>query len=208
LTIEGSLLDLTSFVNTLFMALATGMLQRGLRGAVGDLIFRNYNGKTVVSVRPVYKNETKTEARRQARSRFRDATFYASNAMDDVKLKAYYKQKARQLKLPNAYTAAITDYLRKAKVVVARRSAFAAKKGDVLLITMTKPVFSIKNVRAALYNDKGEMLTEQMLTEMDTEKSFELKFTDDFPDFTSIKFITDEPGDNEYLTNASAFLII
>lgn len=91
------------------MAKATSQLHRGFTGAIGDLIFRNYNGKTIVSLRPVYKNETNTEARKQARGRFRDATQHASHAMDNPKLKAYYTQKARQLKVPNAYTAAITD---------------------------------------------------------------------------------------------------
>jgi hypothetical protein len=190
------------------MAIATGMLQKGLRGAVGDLIFRNYNGKTVVSVRPVYKNETKTEARRKARGRFRDATDYAIYAMEIVKLKSYYKQKARQLKLPNAYTAAITDYLRKAKVIVSRRSSFAAKKGDVMYISVTKSVFRINNIRGLLCNAKGEVLTEQTLTITDAEKGFELHLKDDVPDYASLKIITDEPVNTEYVIKASEVLIV
>src|ERR1700760_1944957 len=95
------------------MASATSPLHRGFRGGTGDFIFRNYNGKTVVSLRPVYRNETNTEARRKARDHFREATFFAQHAMESVEKKSYYAQKARQLKLPNAYTAAITDYLRR-----------------------------------------------------------------------------------------------
>src|SRR6187551_2812823 len=120
------------------MAVATGIINRNLRGAVGDLIFRNYNGKTVVSVRPVYKNETNTPARKQARGRFRDATDFATNAMESVKLKLYYTQKAKQLHLPNAYTAAITDYLRKAGVKALTRSSFSPKKGTVVNIVIIK----------------------------------------------------------------------
>src|SRR6201989_2341143 len=114
------------------MAIATSTLHRGFKGATGDFLFRTYNGKTIVSPRPVYRNETNTEARRIARDRFREATFFASDAMQRMKEKVYYTQKARQLKLPNAYTAAITDYLRKARARAVTRSSFAARKGDVL----------------------------------------------------------------------------
>ena len=71
---------------------ATGQLHKGFSGAFGDLIFRQYNGKTVVSRRPVYKNETNTEARRKARGRFREATEFAGNAMADLQVDFVNKQ--------------------------------------------------------------------------------------------------------------------
>ena len=178
--------------------LATSQLHRGFTGALGDLIFRNYNGKTVVSIRPVYKNETNTEARRKARGRFRDATDYASNAMEDRRQKVYYTQKARQLKLPNAYTAAITDYLRKAKAGVIKPSPFAAKKGDVLKIKMSKGVFKISHITARLYNNAGTILSEQSLALGSAGSLFHFKFTDDFPDYAGFRITTDEPCQNEY----------
>ena len=154
------------------MAIARSPLHRNISGAIGDLIFRNYNGKTVVSLRPVYKNETNTEARRKSRGRFRDATDFASIAMEDPKKKAYYQQKARQLKLPNAYTAAITDFLRKARVKVVTRSSFAAKQGDEIKIKVTKKAYEVKKITAILYNAQGEVLSEQRLTRMYHEKMF------------------------------------
>lgn len=181
------------------MAVATSLLHRTVRGAIGDLIFRQYNGKTIVSVRPVYKNETNTEGRRQLRGRFRDATMHASHAMEDPKKKAYYQQKARQLKLPNAYTAAITDYLRKAKVVAMTRSSFSAKKGDEVIIKLIKSTFKISQIKAILCNQHGEVLSEQNLTSSDLSKqTFRFEFTDDFPVFDTLKVITDELGDHEY----------
>jgi hypothetical protein len=182
-----------------YMAVATSILHRTLRGAIGDLIFRQYNGKTIVSVRPAYKNETNTEARRQLRGRFRDATTYASNAMEDPKRKAYYQQKARQLKLPNAYTAAITDYLRKAKVVALTRSSFSAKKGDEVIIRLLKSAFKISQIKVILCSRHGEVLSEQILTSSDRVKhTFCFEFTDDFPHYDTLKIITDELGDHEY----------
>jgi hypothetical protein len=181
------------------MAVATSILHRTLRGAIGDLIFRQYNGKTVVSVRPVYKNETNTDGRRQLRGRFRDATMHASNAMEDPKKKAYYQQKAQQLKLPNAYTAAITDYLRKAKVVAMTRSSFSAKKGDEVIIKLLKSAFKISQIKTILCNQHGEVLSEQTLTSSDRIKhTFFFEFTDDFSDYDTLKVITNELGDHEY----------
>ena len=190
------------------MAIATSMIHRSFRGAVGDFIFRNYNGKTIVSLRPVYKNETNTEARRQARGRFRDATHYASQAMQDTKQKAYYTQKARQLKLPNAYTAAITDYLRRAKVKAATRSAFAAKKDEVINIWVSKPAFKVSRVKAVLCNAHGAVLSEQDIVRRDDQHTFAFRCMDDYPDYAMLKVITDEPGSREYIITASEFMAV
>ncbi len=189
------------------MAEATSTLHRSIRGAVGDLIFRNYNGKTIVSARPVYKNETNTEARRQARGRFSDATQFASHAMQNPAKKAYYQQKARQLKLPNAYTAAITDYLRKAKARVITPSSFSARKGETILIRISKTVFKISRIKAMLCDQQGKVLSEQDLPATGDQKIFHFKFTDDFPDFDKLKITTDEPGDQEYTIHRSGFIV-
>jgi len=181
------------------MAIATSMLHRSFKGAIGDFIFRTYNGKTVVSLRPVYKNETNTEARLKARNRFREATNYASSAMESIKQKSYYTQKARQLKLPNAYTAAVTDYLRKAKARAITRSSFAAKKGEVIKIRVSKSMFKISQIRVMACTTKGKVLLEQALAKPDSQNTFELKLMNDWPNFESLKVITDEPGNKEYI---------
>ncbi|WP_276374402.1 hypothetical protein [Chryseolinea sp. H1M3-3] len=187
------------------MAEATSTLHKNIRGAVGDLIFRNYNGKTIVSARPVYKNETNTEARRQARARFSDAALFASHAMQNPKQKAYYQQKARQLKLPNAYTAAITDYLRKAKATVITPSSFSARKGDIIVIRVSKSVFKIASIKVMACDQQGKVLSEQALTGTQDQKIFHFTFAEDFPDFDKLKITTDEPGDQEYTIHRSAF---
>jgi hypothetical protein len=189
------------------MAVATSLLHRTITGAIGDLVFRQYNGKTVVSVRPVYKNETNTEGRRQLRDRFRQATFHASHAMEDPKKKAYYQQKARQLKLPNAYTAAITDFLRKAKVTAMTRSSFSAKKGEIILIRLSKSVFKITKVKATMCNHQGEILSEQNLTRATDKGTFYFTLTDDFPDYDTLKIVSDELGDHEYTIHKTEIMI-
>jgi hypothetical protein len=178
------------------MAIATSSLHRGFKGATGDFLFRNYNGKTVVSPRPVYRNETNTEARRRVRDHFREATFYAHSAMERVKERSYYEQKAKQLKLPNAYTAAITDYLRKAKARAITRSSFAARKGDVIYIRISKSVFRINRLTVHVRDEKGSTLAEQILCRVNERNLFRFSLADDLPGFASLAITTDEPGEN------------
>jgi hypothetical protein len=189
------------------MAIATSTLHRGFRGATGDFLFRTYNGKTVVSLRPVYRNETNTEARRIARDRFREATFFASEVTQRTKEKAYYTQKARQLKLPNAYTAAITDYLRKAKARAVTRSSFVGRKGEVLYIVMMKYPFAVNRVTARLCDGQGKILAEQSLSRIMDRNVFRLTLMDDLPDLASLRIINDEYRDDiEYVIRVNEIL--
>jgi hypothetical protein len=188
------------------MAIATSSLHRGFSGATGDFIFRTYNGKTIVSLRPVYRNETNTEARRVARERFQEATFYAHDAMERVKERSYYKQKAKQLGFPNGYTAAITDYLRKVKARVITRSSFSARKGDVVYIGISKYPFRVSRILVRSCNDRGETLAEQTLCKaLDDTRFPPFVFEGDLPGFAGLKIITDEPSDKEYLVPLSDF---
>ena len=188
------------------MAIATSPLHRNFKGAIGDFIFRTYNGKTVVSLRPVYKNETNTEARRKSRGNFREAANYASYAMLNIKLKAYYTQKAKQLKLPNAYTAAITDYLRKAKAKAFTRSSFAAKKDQEIQIRLIKGVYKINQVTITAYTMQGEVITTQTLTKPDEQNTFKFTLPDDWPNFASLKIVSDEPRQQEYVIMRDEFM--
>jgi hypothetical protein len=173
------------------MAISSSMLHRGFSGTIGDLIYRNYNGKTVVSLRPFYKNETNTEAQDGA-GKFREATNFASKAMADEKLKAYYMQKAKQLKLPNAYTAAITDFLRKAKVRAVTRSTFSGKKNDSIIIKVNKGVFMVCSMKVSLCDSAGKILAEQTLTRF--AKGFTFVLPDDFPDFGQLVYVRHCPS--------------
>jgi len=190
------------------MAIATGTITKGLSGTVGDLIFRNYNGKTVVSPRPIYKNETNTPARKLARGNFREATYFARDAMRDAKQKSYYLQKAKQLKLPNAYTAAITDYLRKAKLTASTRSSFTRKKGVVINILVNK-AFKVDSINAMLLNQRGDILAQQKLPVVDVKQNaFKYTLPDDLPDCASLKIVTNEPRNTAYTLNVSDFFVV
>lgn len=91
----------------------TNPLVSGLSGMLGrSLVFKNLGGKTIVASRP-RPAKTESEQQRKNRSKFRLASAWAKTALLDPQKKSYYQQKAKKLKLPNAYTAAIADYMRK-----------------------------------------------------------------------------------------------
>jgi len=122
--------------------IANNVLTRGFRGMFGtDIVFKTMRGKTFVSP-PARKPDKKkeSEAQRNTRSTFRDATHWAQHILEDPERKAYYQKRARVLKLPNAYTAAITDYMRKAR---AKKSQLR----ETVTCMVNKPGFTLKKVR-------------------------------------------------------------
>jgi len=131
---------------------ATNVLINGLSGKFGStLLFKTLRGKTIVSAVPRKPDKKKeSEAQRTTRSTFQKATRWAQTILLDAEKKAYYQERARALKLPNAYTAAITDYMRKAKVM-------KVKNGTSTTYVIGKPGFALKEVHAT--TDKPASVT-------------------------------------------------
>ncbi len=82
-----------------------------LRGRVGDLVFRHYGDKVVVSRAPDFSNYRPTPAQRAQRKRFRAAVAYAQAVLKSTKTAAHYQRRARK-EGGKAFTLAIRDYMR------------------------------------------------------------------------------------------------
>jgi hypothetical protein len=127
---------------------ATNPLINGLSGMLGkSLVFKNLRGKTIVTHAPAAPKR-QSDQQKVNRGKFREASMWAKEVLLDPKAKAYYQLKARKLKLPNAYTAAITDYMRKPKVSV-------MKSGSITTYTISKKDFALKKVELIQTNDSG-----------------------------------------------------
>lgn len=138
--------------------LANNDLMKGSRGKFGDdLVFRTMRGKTFVSP-PARKNEKKkqSEAQRNTRVNFQNATQWAQITLLDPEKKAYYQKRAKALKLPNAYTAAITDCMRKPKVKKTQHR-------DTIAYSVSKPGFSLANVQV-IVDETTEALPQKVVT--------------------------------------------
>lgn len=89
-------------------------LTTGLRGMVGkQLVFRRVGGKTIVSRAPRKPNKQKeTASQRKTRRTFSDASRWAQMIILDRSKREYYRKRAREWNLTNAYTAAVKDFMR------------------------------------------------------------------------------------------------
>ncbi len=120
----------------------TNDLIEGLRGKLGkSLVFRTMHDKTFVSHRARKPDKKKeSEAQRNTRVNFKQASEWAKKILRDPEQKAYYQKRAKVLRLPNAYTAAITDYMRKPKVI-------KTQDRGTITYRITKPGFALNGVR-------------------------------------------------------------
>lgn len=82
------------------------------RGRVGGLVFKEVFGKIVLSQKPSSPRK-QSDAQRAAREKFKHASAWARLILTDNERKMHYKDKANALQLPNAYTAAVRDYMQR-----------------------------------------------------------------------------------------------
>jgi hypothetical protein len=73
----------------------------GLRGTLGDLVFRTWGGKTFVHLKP-QKPVRPTAAQKATRIRFRQASVRAKEMLANPDARDHYEQEALRLQLPNA----------------------------------------------------------------------------------------------------------
>jgi hypothetical protein len=122
----------------------------GMSGMFGDmLVFKNYRGKTVVCKRPS-RPRGQSALQKENRNKFREASCWAKATLLDAEKKEYYQKKARKLKLPNAYTAAIADYMRTPKVE--QVNAY----GDTVTYSVAKKDFALDKVNVIVRRPSGE----------------------------------------------------
>jgi|GEM_PF-598253 len=91
----------------------------GVTGLIGNLVFRTIHGQTVISAyQPPRKRRHKkvSELQQLTRSTFAEASKYAKGITRDPVKYEKYKRKAKKMGLSSAYTAAVTEYMRKVKI--------------------------------------------------------------------------------------------
>jgi hypothetical protein len=83
-----------------------------LRGAMDDFVFRTSpNGKVYLSKRPDMSKVNWSNAQKESRQRFKDASSYARAALADPQVRAIYEERAvQEHRIP--YRVALSDYLK------------------------------------------------------------------------------------------------
>jgi hypothetical protein len=136
------------------------ILTKGLSGMIGkQIVFRTWNGKTFISVAPK-KPKKQSAVQKENRSKFKRATTYAKSMMKDPVKKAEYKEIAKELQLPNAYTAAITDYMRNPQIEALDLASYSGKADEEIKVTARKKGFEIQEVEVTIVDQNGEAIEE------------------------------------------------
>lgn len=120
---------------------SSNLLTKGFSGSMGPIVFRQLRGKTVIAGKPDKILKQQSAQQRQNRDRFKAASIWAKQQMLDEEKKAYYWRKAKKLKLPNAYTAAVCDYMRKGEIKEVDTRRYKGNAGDEIKIIATKKRF-------------------------------------------------------------------
>jgi hypothetical protein len=131
---------------------------RGLSGAVGGgMVFRTWNGKTYISTSPS-KPKKQSAIQRENRMKFKMATFFAKTMMKDPVKKEEYKKLAKKMELPNAYTAAITEYMRKPEIREVELKAYSGKENQDIHVNVRKKGFEVEVVEVIISDEKGNVV--------------------------------------------------
>jgi hypothetical protein len=146
-------------------------ITKGLSGSLGRIVFRQLRNKTILANKPA-QIKKQSEQQRKNRTRFKAATYWAKAIMLDPEKKAYYWRKAKKLELPNAYTAAVCDYMRKGEIREIDTRQYKGKAGDVIRIKVNKKDFSIHKVEAMLLDADGKVIEGALAIKKDDSTFF------------------------------------
>ncbi|WP_276373606.1 hypothetical protein [Chryseolinea sp. H1M3-3] len=110
------------------------ILLHGISGKLGNVVFRQLNGKTIMCL-PPQRRAAPTAIQKEQRERFRLATMYAKMALDDPDLKYMYEKAAKKLKSTSAYAAAVADYLKRPEIEEITTGVDTGSKEAFIFIT-------------------------------------------------------------------------
>lgn len=126
--------------------------QKGMIG--GMLVIRRVKGNTVISLRPRKRAEP-TPHQLETKKRFLQAVAYSRRQMQVPGIKALYTTAVRG-KIPNAYTAALRDFLNAPIVHSIKAEEYQGRIGDTILIYATDD-FEVTGVTVAIMDASGTL---------------------------------------------------
>ncbi len=116
-----------------------------IRGAVGDLVFKRYEDRVILSRKPEPSGRPATPAQAAHRERFRQATVYGRLALADPKSRTFYEGVADDRHLP-VFALTIADFFRAPTIQEIDLSAYAGKPGDLVGVSATDNVEVVRVV--------------------------------------------------------------
>jgi hypothetical protein len=135
-------------------------LTKGASGMIGKtIVFRSWNGKTYMYNRPS-KPTKESPLQKENRTKFSRAVSFSRKMMADPAKKAEYKEIAKQQGLPNAYTAAVTEYMRKPEILGIDTSTYSGEANQEIKVTTSKKGFTVQEVKVMIMDEDGTLIEE------------------------------------------------
>ena len=133
------------------------VVTKGFSGKFGDdVVFRQVDNKTIFAKRtPITSAPTAQQV--AVRSKFTEASHFASAAIDNPQASQDYKLMAELQGLKSAYVAAVTDYLTLPEIGSAFTAAYKGVVGDVINIKAKVP-FKITEIEVSILRADGTVL--------------------------------------------------
>lgn len=133
-----------------------------IRGAIGDLVFRHREGQVVISRRVDLSDREPTLGQIAVRERFRLAALYATGALADPGLRAFYEGLAASRKaVPRVL--AMTDYLRPPEVLGIDAAGYGGAIGEVIVVNAVDDA-GVVGVQVTLRDGDGLLLEQGAAT--------------------------------------------
>ncbi len=120
------------------------------RGAMKDMLFRQQNGKTIVSVKPNMSNVVPTPAQIAHRERFSIAVAYGKTVMADPTIRALYQQVAKERNMP-LFAVTVADFMNPPSVKEVDLSAYDGQVANVIKVKVADD-FGVVNVHVTITN--------------------------------------------------------
>jgi len=127
-----------------------------ISGKVGDLVFRRYGDRTVISQKPDTEGREWTEAQLAHRARFRQAALYGKMVMADPETKALYDDAADAKGKP-VFSLTVADFFHAPSVDEVDLSGYTGAAGDEIVI-MASDDFDVLDVSMALTDGDGNAI--------------------------------------------------
>jgi hypothetical protein len=132
------------------------VLTRGLSGSLGQLVFRRYGSKTIVSLKPKRSIRKQSTQQKAQRSNFAFATHYAKESLADPIMKLEYQAIAKE-RGTNPWAAAVADYLKPIAILDIQVGTDPSNKGVPIRICLNDPT-KVKTMTLTIFNSKGQII--------------------------------------------------
>jgi hypothetical protein len=133
------------------------VITRMYSGRVGDIVLRNYGGKSVMAKRPDCSKVVKSPAQLENQKSFARAVKYSKGVKNDPQRSESYNEKKKKTKYKDVYHAAMSDCLTKPKVKKVDLVSYRGQKGNVISI-LAWDKFRVETVSVMILNNKGQLV--------------------------------------------------